>query len=379
MTYPISLLLLLLSFQVGISQKPLSLSGLTSVTITLKDPEDLLSHPGVFNHFEVIDERTDTARIGIHTFVPTVGHPHNRQLVFKQTAADEIAGYLNTHFCRSETPWSALIILRNLWLSDANFLREDRVKDPNIASERTHIRLKAEIYAFRDGFYVPILRFDTVQSYKRNNPYNNLTTYYALWNNDLSGILSEMTDSAAGLTLLRADHGRHLHLQDIQQYNRSRFDIPIASARPLKKGVYASFQEFKDNSPSILNYEIRQEKNDHLLYIKDGTGTSQYSHDAWGYCDGQSMFIMRDGKLYQLWKEGKAFYFQAASYKERPGWYLSDDRNSNYLVPDLVTGTTDDPPPPETAAPERKYLYQNKNQHMVESIYKVDMDSGAVY
>ena len=379
MNYPIPVFLLLLPSMAVTAQKPIALSSLNTVTITLKNSENPPFHSGVFNHFVVLDERPDTGRIGIHTFVPTVGHAHNRQLVFQEPAAAEISGYLNTRFARAGASWSALIVLRNLWLSDANYLREDRVKDPDIASERTHIRLKAEIYAFRDSIYVPILRFDTVQSYKRNNPYNNFTTYYSLWDNDLSAILGEMSDSAAGLTILRGDRGRHLRLQEIVQYNRSRFDVQIASAGPLKPGVYTSFREFRDNNPSIQDYEIREEHNDHLLYIKEGNGTSQYSHDAWGYCDGQSIFIMWDGKLYPLWKEGKAFYFLSKAYKETVDWYQEPDHKPNYLVPNPVTGTTDDPPPPDHAAPEKKYLANSRGQYSVERIYKVDMDSGNVY
>jgi hypothetical protein len=218
-----------------------------------------------------------------------------------------------------------------------------------------------------------------VQSYKRNNPYTNLNTYYSLWDNDLSDLLSVMTDSAAGLTILRADHGRHLHLQDIEQFNRSRFDVPIVSAAPLREGIYTNFQEFKDNNPSIRNYEVKQEKKDVLLYIKDANGASQYTHDAWGYCDGKSIFIMRDGKLYALWKEGNAFYFISKAYKETNDWYLGDDYKSDPLIPNPVTGTTDDPPPPDNAAPERKGVLGPKDQYSAERIYKVDMDSGKVY
>jgi hypothetical protein len=371
MKYQISIACLLLCINVGKAQSSSSIAALTSVTINLKNTDDVPYHPGVFNHFEVIDERPDTARIGIHNYDPIFGHTRNRQLVFQQPAVTAIAGYLNTRFARPEAPYSALIVLRNLWLSDANYLKEDKVKDRDILEERTHIRLKAEIYAFKDSFYIPVVRYDTTQTYKRGNTYNNLTTYYALWDKDLSAILCDMADSAAGLAPVRTEYGRHLRREEILQFNRSRFDAVITRDPSLNPGVYASFQEFRNNAPTILHFEIRKDQKDQLLYIQDANGSFYYSHDAWGYCDGKSVFIMRDGKLHQLWKEGNAFYFFGQAYKESKG-----------------TTQVYTPPQPATMGPvgvispgKPGYYtpYTMTTTATVRRVYTVDMDSGAIY
>jgi hypothetical protein len=369
MKYPISFVLLLFGIIVGKAQSTNALADLNPVTINLINTTDLPYHPGVFSHFEVIDERPDTARIGIHNFAPFLLHSRNRQLVFHRPASREIADYLNTHFARPGAPYSALIVLRILWLSDANFIKEEKVKNPEIMANRTHIRLKAEIYAFKDSFYIPLVRYDTVQTYKRGNTYNNLVTYYALWDKDLSAVLGDMTDSAAGLAPAGAQRGRHLQREEILQFNRSRFDAEITHATFLTPGVYASFEEFKNNAPSVPHFEIRLEKKDQLLYIRDANGSFYYSHDAWGYCDGRSVFIMRDGKLYPIWKEGKAFYFVGQAYKEI---YTPNSPEAAREDQQGIIGTYGYPAdsgPPNTTGSEVN----------VRRIYTVDMDSGAVY
>lgn len=356
---------------IGLAQSGTTLAALPGVTLVLKGPD--AGSPRAFSHFEVVDERPDTARIGIHTFIPTLGHSRNRQLVFKQPAALEIADYLNAHFARPGAPWSALVVLRNLWLSDANYLKEDKVKNPDILEERTHIRLKAEIYAFNDSsYYIPILRFDTLQTYKRSNPYNNLNTYYSLWEKDLTAVVGDMTDSASGLAIARTVQGRRIRREDILQYNRSRFDAAITGNSPLTPGVYASFEEVRNNAPSIQNFEIRQEKQDHLLYIRQADGTSYYAHDAWGYCDGKSIFIMRDGKLYAVWKEGKAFYFFSQAFRE-------NTVPVGELVPAIIPSTLGanggfTPGSPAMLIPDNMKIVTNKQR-----IYTVDMDSGIIY
>ena len=299
----------------GMAQQSPSLSALPSVIITLRDPGPVAT--GVFSRFEVLDERSDTSRIGVHTFLPTIGHPRDRQLVFPSPAATAIAGYLNTHFTRPDAPYTALIVLRNLWLSDASYLREELKKDPNKLYVRTHIRFKAEIYAVRDSQYMPILRFDTLQAYKRSNMYSSTSSFYDLWDRDLTSILNEMADSASQLTTAKAGHTRLLHLDDIVEFNRSRFSAPISANTSLTPGVYNSFEEFRNNTPSIRDFEIKTENNARVLYIKEtGSSAWYYSHDAWGYCDGKSVFIMRNGVLHRAWKEGKAFYFIGGPDKE---------------------------------------------------------------
>jgi hypothetical protein len=371
MKHPIFIAFLLWSSLEGTAQAPASLRSLNAVTINLVNTDDLAYHPGVFSRFEVVDERPDTARIGIHNYDPILGHTRNRQLILHQPAAREIADYLNTRFARPGAGCAALIVLRNLWLSDANYIKEEKVKNPDILEERTHIRLKAEIYAFKDSFYVPLVRYDTTQTYKRGNTYNNLTTYYALWDKDLSAVLSDMADSAAGLAPARTENGRHLQRDEILQFNRSRFDAAINGNPTLTPGVYASFGEFRNNAPSIPHFEIRQEKKDQLLYIQDANGSFYYSHDAWGYCDGRSIYIMRDGKLYELWKEGNAFYFFGQAYKE---FTREIDNEVPTQLPTKVPNGTIIPGKPGYTT--QNYYKETSNQ---KRIFTVDMDSGGIY
>ena len=193
-----------------------------------------------------------------------------------------------------------------------------------------------------------------------------------------------MTDSASTLTAVRTENGRHLQREEILQFNQSRFETAITASNVLTPGVYAGFQEFRDNAPSIRNFEIKEEQGDHLLYIKEANGASQYSHDAWGYCDGRTIFIMRDGKLYPLWKEGKAFYFFNQAYKE----------HTAVDIPAYTTGIATAGPAP---TPVQKYpaaiptttlspgvqalvaVPLTKVGTNAQRIYAVDMDSGNVY
>ena len=327
------------------AQSPPSLSTLHARTIRLHIPGDDIDRMQAvaasgFSHFEVIDERADTSRIGIHTCLPDFGRNHDRQLVFTQSAAAELAQYLNSRYARAGAPYTALVILRTLWLSDANNPRAEVLRHPERRLERTHIRLKAEIYGIRDGRYIPVLRFDTLQTAWKRRILQERSTYYE-WGLNLALLIDELADSATRLTPAKGDINRSVALDDIRHFNASRFDAPIGET-PFARGVYANFEEFRNNSPSIQDFEVKLENNERLLYIRE-SGMAYYSHDVWGYCDGKEIYIMRDGVLCPAWKEGKAFYIPAGApgtgaltiahgrdYKQRSIYFIDMDTGDIY-------------------------------------------------
>jgi hypothetical protein len=320
------------------AQSPPPLSTLHAVTIRLRNISNASINPAPFagfNHFEVIDERADTGRIGIHTCIPDFGRNYDRQLIFDRPAGSQIEDFLNRHYTRPQARYAALVILRTLWLSDANYNRAEYLRDPEHGHERTHIRLKAEIYAIRDGRYIPVLRYDTLQTIMKKRILEERSPYYE-WGLNLTLLLNDLADSASRLTSAKEESSRWVALQDIQRFNASRFNAPIGDDLPAR-GVYVTFEEFRNNTPSIQNFEIKLENHERLLYIRE-SGNTFYSHEVWGYCDGKDIYVMRDGILCPAWKEGKAFYVPAAMATANSRTETSDYKQRSIYFIDMDTG-----------------------------------------
>jgi hypothetical protein len=334
--------LLFLALRAG-AQSPPSLSTLHAVAIRLRNIPNASENPTLytgFSHFEVIDERADTGRIGIHTCVPDFGRNYDRQLIFARSAGSQIADFLNRRYSRPAAPYTALVILRTLWLSDANYDRAEYVRDPELRHERTHIRLKAEIYAIRDSRYIPVLRYDTLQTAMKKRILEERSPYYE-WGLNLALLINDLADSATRLTPTKEESSPRIGLEDIRRFNATRFNAPIDDDRPAR-GVYATFEEFRNNSPSIQDFEVRLEHHERVLYIRE-SGNTYYDHEAWGYCDGKDIYVMRDGILCLAWKQGKAFYVPAATatlnslseitdrdYKQRSIFFIDMDTGDIY-------------------------------------------------
>jgi hypothetical protein len=294
-----------------------NLSNLRTITIQLNGPRNhdaaLPSAQSPFSHFEVLDERADTTRIGVHGNLPMHSHFFDRQLIFSKPAHQEIAAWLNRHCTYPGASDSLLVILRYLWLSDTdpyspNPDQYSSFHPHNLADTRTHIRLKAEIYARRNNQYLPLLRIDTLEPTKAVT-YNSRTATYNGWEKDLAEMLRDLAENAAIAVNHKGNSGRWINGEDIRRFNRSRFDIPIFDSGTLIRGVYTGFQEFRNNAPSIHDFEVRPDNGHLALYLRNGDGTSYYTHDVWGFCNGKQVFIMRDGLLHLLQKDGNSFYF----------------------------------------------------------------------
>src|SRR5580692_1692557 len=108
-----------------------NLSSLPKSNISLYPPAKTDAAFYLFNHFEVIDERPDKARIGIRTDKSSsmFYSGSDRQIAFDSPAATRIAGYFNQNFTRPGAPCTALVILRSLWVSDAIYIPRDMTRD----------------------------------------------------------------------------------------------------------------------------------------------------------------------------------------------------------------------------------------------------------
>jgi len=62
----------------------------------------------------------------------------------------------------------------------------------------------------------------------------------------------------------------------------------------LKKGIYKTFNEFRENSPSIpLEYEIVR-VNDIAYQLKIGKEETEHYGAIWGFCDGKAVYVNLD-------------------------------------------------------------------------------------
>ncbi len=256
--------------------------------------------PPYFAGFEVVDFRLDTSRLGF--WATDKGR---REYVFQSTASQTISSFLDNYTDPAGTR-AFLIVIKKLWIHDA----KDTIVKPREPRQFGRIEFRGEAFLKTNQGYQPFTYLDTVitsPNSARDIAIFRLPDLFFNFINKIAAVNEE--------SVLKRKVSYSFHLLD--SLNKERFHYPMDTALVLKKGVYANVDEFRNNQPSIFNYDIQPDENGFSqLYLKDETGKPYFSRKMWGYCDGEQCYAMMDGNLFPVLSINHAFYvFGSKEYK----------------------------------------------------------------
>jgi hypothetical protein len=333
-----------------------------------------------FYSVNVIDLRDDTCAVGYHYLKEgdarrylvkpgTLPRNKNNDVWSKiyhcsPTLTKGVAAWTNEYLqCKkSESAKNKLlIVVKKFWLSsEADEIRYENDKvGQALNGWDAGVVCKLEFYLERDSVFFPLYRVDSVFTFKeRLNDYRG--TRFV--DNAALFVVSALKSSLQKLVDFNLDEiivkRRKLSLGDMQQKYLQRSSITVLKSVDLKKGTYKNFEEFKLNTPSISNYELRKGSVGDILYVKEGD--SEYpTRDAWGFCDGKDIFINSGDKYSKLVRRENTFYFfgvKGMTQKTKNDFWTSSTLN-------YVSGNG-----------PKKTVYKLDLKY-----YQVDMDTGEVY
>jgi hypothetical protein len=268
--------------------------------------------PDLFQQISVMDARPDTCRIGI----VRTSRTGQDEITFHSPVSQQLEGYLNAAYSRRAGRYQLLIVLKDLWISFPDSFEAKAYFELNI-------RFRVEAYVKVNDGYGPLMRFDSSITRLRGLAVSPMATEE----------IRDLFDLFMG-QVAAADLGRDRRLvtyQQIDSFNRARFGYPIDTATRLVKGVYATVDEFRENAPSILNYTIDKDPaGKPELNVADESGHLYFNHMAWGFCDGDQVYVMMDGNLFPVFTVGHQFYVMGS--KE----YHKKTRRVGYSIGTIV-------------------------------------------
>ena len=260
-----------------------------------------------YDSIRVIDSRSDTSRIGL---IDGEGRSQH-ELLFSMPVNRQVAAYLKAAYISARGNHSLLVVIKDLWISEPP-VREHRM----FSTPSWDISFRFEAYLRSRQGYIPFTFLDTlVSAYGINAP------------NMAAHVLPQL------ITMFMSRVGAHdpdvdevvkrtVSFDQIDSFCHARFDYPMDTATKLVKGVYANIDEFKNNQPSILQYEITKDKKSNMeLDVPDGNGRFIYTHTVWGFCDGNQIYVMMDGNVFPVFVVQHQFYVLGSKeYQDHKLW-----------------------------------------------------------
>lgn len=268
---------------------------------------------------EVVDFRPDTSRMGFLT-------THKwKDIRFRKSLRQELHSYLNGSYAHPGGTQSFLIIIKKYWLFDT--VMAAPIFDLVNPVGKGRIIFRAEAFLKTPTGFAPYAYLDTVVT----SPASAVHMAHKKLPLLLAVLMEKVANTKEAEVLSR---NRYYSRTTLDSMNKKRFAYPMDTALVLRKGVYASLEEFKNNRPSILNYQVEKNSEGHMdLFLKDEAGKLYFSRKMWGYCDGEHCYAMMDGNLFPILPVDHAFYvFGSREYQRKqtsvplfavlPGAYL---------------------------------------------------------
>jgi hypothetical protein len=253
-----------------------------------------------FASIQIIDNRFDTSKLGFAPAYQVIANKRTvgRKIVFEDGVARTLENYYNEVYQNAFTPGdiTLLIVLKKFWFSGIDDEKNREIDILRNEHAMSFLYCKWEYYFKKGDVYMPVQRVDTVLNGVEFEATNNRRVYgnnKKLFKLILNGMI-EVFDFNKFINNIERLPKKNW--TDIQRYNASYFDIPVLKDTILQKGVYITFNDFKNNRPSVINFteqKMRIRANTFENYIEDDKGNRITNY--WGYCTGETLKIGKYG------------------------------------------------------------------------------------
>ena len=272
-----------------------------------------------FETIKIIDRRSDTSKLGfrINTRLMVTVNKVFEKIMLKPGIERGIETFYNEYYKNSFTQNGSvlLISIRKLWINNLPE-RKGQKKDIDHLSQQ-NIYAKFEYYLGSGNSYVPMKRIDTIFQL---TPDKKVEGYDPKDENKLPFFcfaLEKMIENVNyGYYMNDLGRKKKMSVEDIEKYNATNKNIPIVN-EPIKKGVFLTFNEFKNNVPSLISFNKRKIPKRKIYEITDEK--DNVILDYFAYYDGEKLAIAKhlsglfnsniSQDNYGIYKVGSSFQF----------------------------------------------------------------------
>lgn len=256
-------------------------------------PPDTLQLP--FEKIKIIDSRFDSSKLGFrisNAFSLRV-KINVQKILLKPGIEAGIENFFNEYYQNNFTHNGKvlLISIKKLWINNMPYRPgKNQRKDIERISQQD-IYAKFEYYFGSENAYVPLKRIDTVFQL---TPDKRIEDYDPKDENKLPFFcfaLEKMVENINYNFYIKASGKKNkMSVEDIEKYNATTKNIPILN-EPIKKGVFLTFNEFRNNQPSIVSFSKRKLLKKKIYEIVDER--ENVILDYFAYYDGEKLAIAK--------------------------------------------------------------------------------------
>ena len=264
-----------------------------SVKLQTNGNRDSLAIP--LSKIIIRDVRSDSSKFGLFK---SPLDPELYKFCFADGGQVQLTHFANQYLSGNLSAASdqqVLMCIRRLWLTT-----DDTIVNRLTYVPRTKAVCRAEFYLATGGSYYALYRYDSAIVAE-----GKLRLASA---KQIEQILSAALDRLKSIDYAAIPVSkRKISPEAINQYYDQSKSFPVNTQ--VSKGVFETFADFKQNKPSHTSFDIRFESMADMLYVKDEKGQEYVNRTAWGFSDGERVFIRYGNNFFRLHKQQDTWEF----------------------------------------------------------------------
>ncbi len=206
-------------------------------------------------------------------------------------------------------------------------VKELRIGERSGFREYAYLRFNGDSYilSVSDGKYHPAFSIDTVFF---SESMGDVTPFHGGRIEETFKImLTESLKNATG----KMNDANGVSMETIAAAAKTLPDLPILSAETYNDGGYATFEEFAQNKPSVLNPEAIVDDHKKTTFFKVSADGKKDTVQLWGIAKGGELYKYFEGHPVPIERNGKSFVI--SGYVEK-----HDRRNKGIFIGGLIAG-----------------------------------------
>lgn len=260
----------------------------------------------IFKSIRVEDVRYDTTHIGLYSILGNVLIPSvkNYKINLKGGLRNSLSAYLNSFFKQEpgKKDMELICFIKNLSITR----RDTLVENESLHKKFGQLNFEAEVFLRSDTNYYAAIKIDTILysviGLKKKQISDDMRDHLLMPALQLLQNKISQTDWE-NITTRNAFSESTVN----DHYLTARFNIPVLT-QPCKRGVYRSYIEFRNNTPSINNFKIEKGRFKTIVLL-DKQGNDLPVINMFGYCDGERYWILMGNYGFPLFRMGNGFEF----------------------------------------------------------------------
>ena len=230
----------------------------------------------------------------------------NYKINFKDGLGSSLGIYLNNFFKSNAGDKDIELVC---FVKKLSIVKRDTLTD-NVSLQRTYGKMKVlrtEVFLRNGNEFYAAFKIDTTLtesiSIKKKEIIDEMKDYMLM--PALKILQNEISNTAWDRKILKKKPFTKSVVYE--NYFNNRFNLPVLTQSP-KKGIYKTFSEFKNNSPSIMDFEVKKEKFKTVSII-DKQGNYLVTTKMFGFSDGEKCWILKGNFSFPLIRTGNSFEF----------------------------------------------------------------------